>query len=199
MVLVCLTCLLQLLQLQQKQCALERQLKKPAPATGWSASTSPTRATNTDKPSAQRTPASHSKKPQHKTTKSSAAASAVAVAATSVVSEEGPGSPALSDITHNPDLGPSPADSPMHSSQPSGKAAAGGAKRAWPLVQQQQQQAPGFMQGQAVAASWPALCAELEGEVEMLKSALASREQEVGVPGGGLFHVTCSGVDICPT
>jgi hypothetical protein len=174
---MCLTCLPQLLQLQQKHRALERRLRNPAPATGLSASITPTRATLTGKPSAQRTPVSQSKQPQQTTTKTR-----VAVAA---VIEEEPGSPALSEITHSPDMGPSPAESPTHCKQTSMKAAAeaaatGGTMRAWPLVQQQQQ-APGFMQEQAAAASWPALCAELEAEVETLKTVLASRDQEVVV------------------
>lgn len=75
---------------------------------------------------------------------------------------------AASDVTHSPDAGVSPAGSPSAAGRP------------WPLMQKLEQQRSAGLEG-AAAASWPGLCAELEGEVEVLRAALAALEQEVSM------------------
>jgi hypothetical protein len=154
------------LQLQQKTRSLEKQLreltaaalsKQQASAEGRSRA-----AGRSGSGFPSRRPAAAST-PQQRQLKGGKGSAADAV---------GSGSPddVVSDATHSPDGGASPA---------------AGCLEQWPLKQQQQQwpagRAAGVGAGAGGASSWPGLCAELEGEVEQLRAQLAAQQQEVGV------------------
>lgn len=209
--------LLQVLQLQHKQRALERQLKQheaaasaaaAAMARQRSASSSPARKAAGTKAAAKGPRASqHGQLLQRRTGASSSSKPAAASAA--VREPEGcPDSPHVwSDVTHSPDVGSSPHHSPKANSHqglgsPSAAPAAGSMsakQRPWPLMQQQRQRRGTAAMADAAqddwdaaaAGSWPALCAELEGEVEALRAALLAKEQQVGDKGGAQLLVSC--------
>ena len=201
--------LLQVLQLQQKQRALERQLKQQTAATAAatttrrrSTSASPTRKAPGSKaaaaaPSKAARGARTLQQPAGAMSGSQGAATSAAAAAAAggddATEREGcPDSPLWSDVTHSPDVGsPSSQHSPhatqqqmLHPSAAGTPAACLPAKRRpWPLMQRHgaTAAATAHTAGDEAAASWPALCAELGGEVEGLRAALLAREQQVGV------------------